>query len=825
MQELIRNISIIAHVDSGKTTITDSLAARGGLMSEDDIGVKRMTDNREDEKERGITIKSTALPLQLPFKDKVYSANLVDSPGHVDFNSEVTQALRVTDGALCIVDAVDGVCVQTETVLRQALAEQVRIVLVINKLDRYFFELHLDAESAYNNIRKIIEKVNVMISTFQVEGKEDGDAQMLSPEKGNVIFACALHSWGFGLNNFAEIYAKKTGKTVDYMMKMLWGENFIDEKTGKITSVSSTTSVRTWNTLVYQPMYDLCTSMLAKNTDYQKILKRFNFTLPTSAITLETEGGKPFYKAVMKHVFPLADILTEVIVNQLPCPVVAQKYRVSTLYDGPLDDDCAKAIRNCDPSGPVMMYVSKLIPSNDGGRFFAFGRIFSGTIRLGQKVTVLGANYKHGSKVDVSQDVSVQRILRLVGNKQDGNLSEMQCGNIVALVGLDNYLTKSGTVTSIPFSSTTNAPYPIKTMKFNVSPVVQVAVNVKNAPDLPKLIESLKKIVKTDGCLQYFHNSYGQHILAGVGELNIQICLGDLRNMLKGVEIEVSKPVVPFRETITTESEICLAKSSNGHNRFYFQAEPMPIALVKELESTTSGLSRDLSSLRKHLISAHEWSTSEAKKVWAFGPQTGEATNMLVDCTKGVSYLPEVQDSIISAFYAVTQQGPLCEEPLQGVRFNLMDVKLHADTIHRGIGQVEPAAKRSMLACILTGTPRLVEPVFQVEFTVPDRSVSKIYSCTPTRRCIITSDEKITGTPMVNLKGYLPVLESFGFTEYMRSETSGQASPQCTFDHWSVMSQDPLDTDSKVYHIIQDTRQGKGISEEIPPLARFLDKL
>jgi elongation factor 2 len=822
-QDFIRNLSIIAHIDSGKTTITDSLAARAGLMSEEDAGTKRFTDNRKDEKERGITIKSTGVSLELMHKDQRFAVNLIDSPGHIDFNSEVTTALRVTDGALCIVDAVEGVCVQTETVLRQALAEQVKIVLVINKLDRYFFEMHLDAETAYNNIRKIIEKVNVMICTYQNDEKEDVS---LSPVKGNVLFSCALHSWGFGLRRFAEIYASKTGKSVEKMMSLLWGENYIDPSTGKmftaptIAGSSGATAQRTFNALIYQPLYDFCLSMTSStSTTYEKTMTRFNLSRE-GLFELEKSGGKPLYKAVMKKAFPLADVLTEVIAEHLPSPVVAQRYRVKTLYEGPMDDDCARAIRNCDPKGPLMMFVSKLVPTKDGGRFYAFGRIFSGTVRPGQKVTVLGANYSHGSKVDVYTDVAIQGVIKLVGNRAD-SVVEMECGNTVALVGLDNYLCKSGTVTTSPLKDA----YPIRTMKFSVSPVVQVAVDVKNSAHLPKLIEGLNRLVKTDGCLQYFHNSYGQHILAGVGELNIQICISDLREMMHGTEILVSKPVVPFRETITVESKICLSKSPNGHNRFYIQAEPMPAELVREIENGIAK-PRDFNAFKKHLISAHGWSTAETKKLWACGPaEGGEPTNMLVDCTKGISYLAEVQDSIVSAFLAATRQSVLCEEPLTGVRFNLMDVKLHTDSIHRGIGQVEPAARRSMHACILTGSPRLVEPVFQLELTVPDRIVGKIYSCVPPRRCTIFSEEKIDGTPMVTMKGYLPVLESFGFTEYMRSETSGQASPQCTFDHWDVMSQDPLDEESKTHKLIVETRANKGISPDIPPLSRLLDKL
>jgi len=245
----IRNISVIAHVDHGKSTLTDSLVSKAGIIAAGKAGDMRFTDTRKDEQDRCITIKSTAISMYFELAKKDLSfiksedaketdgstgflINLIDSPGHVDFSSEVTAALRVTDGALVVVDCVSGVCVQTETVLRQAIAERIKPVLFMNKMDLALITLQCEPEDLYQKFQRIVESVNVIIATYADDNGPMGDIKV-DPSKGSVGFGSGLQAWAFSLKQFSEIYADKFKIDTEKLMNRLWGENFYNPTTKK----------------------------------------------------------------------------------------------------------------------------------------------------------------------------------------------------------------------------------------------------------------------------------------------------------------------------------------------------------------------------------------------------------------------------------------------------------------------------------------------------------------------------------------------------------------------------------------------------------------
>jgi len=818
----IRSMSVIAHVDHGKSTLTDTLICKAGIISAAQAGNARYTDTRADEQERGVTIKSTGVSLYFEMehedgKKDPYLINLIDSPGHVDFSSEVTAALRITDGALVVVDCIEGCAVQTETVLRQALQERVKPCLFMNKVDRCILELKMDPEDMYHRFRNSVENVNVIVATYADELM--GDMQ-LAPELGTVAFGSGLHQWGFTTERFARIYAGKFGMDRDKMMKRLWGDHFFNAPKKVWTNVMKPEGTdkplrRAFCQLIMDPISQLITAVVDDQKEkYDPMLTKLEIKLTSDERNLT---GKPLMKRIMQIWLNAADTLLSMIVLRLPSPVKAQKYRVENLYEGPMDDECSNAIRKCDPEGPLVMYISKMVPTSDKGRFYAFGRVFSGTVATGQKVRIQGPYYTPGKKEDLNIK-SIQRTVLMMGRMTEA-VRDVPCGNTVALVGIDQYLVKAGTITTI------ESAHNIRAMKYSVSPVVKVAVKAKNGKDLPKLVEGLKKLSKSDPLVVCTTEESGEHVIAGCGELHVEICLKDLKDEYAQCEFTTGDPVVSYRETVTElSSQVCLSKSPNKHNRLYVVADPLDDKVSEGIEEGELGQKADPKERAKTLRDKFGWEDNIARKIWCFGPDTFGA-NVVVDGTSGVQYLNEIKEHVVSGMQWASKEGPLCEENMRGIRFAVKDVTLHADSIHRGAGQIMPAARRVMYASELTAKPTLQEPIFLVEITCPTDASSGVYSCLSMRRGHVFEENPREGTPLVQMKAYLPVSESFGFVADLRQQTSGQAFPQCVFDHWENLPGDIKVADGKLVQLLLQIRERKQIKVEMPDLTDYLDKL
>merc|ERR1711976_1064917 len=488
-----------------------------------------------------------------------------------------------------------------------------------------------------------------------------GGNVQVSPANGTVGFGSGLHGWAFTLKQFAEMYASKFGIEEQKLMKRLWGDQFYHPKSKKWAKESQAGFVRGFTQYILDPIYKVFQFCMKKTKpEALALIEKIGVKLTSEEKELEE---KKLLKTVMRKWLPAGEALLQMISIHLPSPLTAQKYRMELLYEGPHDDEAAIAIKSCDPTGPLMMYISKMVPTSDKGRFYAFGRVFSGIVSTGLRSRIMGPNYQPGEKEDLYIK-NIQRTILMMGRYVEP-IEDVPCGNICGLVGVDQYLVKTGTI------STFDGAHNMRVMKFSVSPVVRVAVECKNPADLPKLVEGLKRLSKSDPMVQCINEESGEHIIAGAGELHLEICLKDLEEEHAGIPIKKSDPVVSYRETVSEESDrTCLSKSPNKHNRLFMRARPRPDGLPEAIDKGDVTARQEVKERARYLAEKYDYDVAEARKIWCFGPD-GTGPNIVVDCSKGVQYLNEIKDSVVAGFQWATKEGVLCEENMRGVRLDI----------------------------------------------------------------------------------------------------------------------------------------------------------
>ncbi|KAL4510257.1 hypothetical protein ABPG72_010450 [Tetrahymena utriculariae] len=391
------------------------------------------------------------------------------------------------------------------------------------------------------------------------------------------------------------------------MMNKLWGDNFFDpsDKKQRVDNMNDKGQPlkRAFVQFIMDPICKLDNNCMDNDVELMNtILVGLELTLSQGDKELKGQG---LFKSIMSNWLNAAGIILEMVVIHLPSPKKAQIYRISYLYERHQNDEVAKAMRNCDPKSLLMIYVSKMVPTADKGRFFAFGKVFSGTISTSQKIRILGPNY-YGTKYDLCK-TTIQKTLLMQGRATQ-YISSFPYSNFVGLVGIDQFILKNCTITDHPDAHT------IRSMKQYISSVTTVAINVKNAGDLPKLIEGLKKLSQFDHLvICTSEESTGQHIITGRGELHIEICLKDLEKDYANCPIIKSDHVVTYKETVTDESRIdCMSKSANKGLRIYAKGVPLEVGLSEDIENGTLNPEIDQNERSEFLCQNYGWDRLDA---------------------------------------------------------------------------------------------------------------------------------------------------------------------------------------------------------------------
>ncbi len=672
--EKIRNMAIAAHIDHGKTTFSDNLLAGAGMISEELAGQQLFMDFDKQEQERGITIFASNASMVHHVGGDDYLINLIDTPGHVDFGGDVTRAMRAVDGAIILVDAVETVMPQTETVVRQALKERVKPVLFINKVDRLIRELKLTPEQMQERFVKIITQVNRLIQKY-VE-KEFAEKWLVNVENGSVAFGSAFRNWAISIPTM---------------------------KKEKIT---------------FKDIIDY------------------------------TEQGRDKELAKM---LPLHKIVLNMVVVHLPNPKDAQKYRVPRIWNGDVESPEGRDMIVMNEKGGLAAIITKVVPDPHAG-VVATARLFSGTIKRGQEVRMLGQH-----KTTRIQQVSIYK------GPQRIQMEEIPAGNIVGIVGLaDAFSGETICDVEKPIS-------PFESIKHIFEPVVTKSVECTDPKDLSKLIMFLKQVSREDPTLVVnINEETGEYLVSGLGELHIDAKVErPLKD--KGVDVKASNPIVIYRESVRARSPEAEGKSSNKHNRFYLTVEPLDEGVYHAIVDgriREENIKKTLKQQLQALVDAG-MGRDEAKRI-----EDMYNKNVLIDLTKGIQYLNETIELIIEAFRKVMDSGPLAGEPCTSMKVNLTDAKLHEDAIHRGPAQVIPAVNDAIKACVFNAKPTLLEPIQTIRIDMPEEMISDAMNLVQTRRGQVLDTKVELGTASVEAK--LPVAEMFGFEAMLKSATQGK---------------------------------------------------
>lgn len=707
----IRNIGIVSHIHHGKTTLTDTLAALAGMMSAELVGERMLTWIDEQERERLMTIYGATVTMAHTYANERYLINLLDTPGHVDFGGDVTRAMRAVDGAVVMICAVEGIMPQTETVLKQALAERVKPILFINKVDRAIKELKLTPEQLQQRLERLVIEVNKFVRRH-VE-PQFADRWSFSVKDGSVAFGSALRRWAISVP-----YMQKSGVT-------------------------------------FKEIINHC----AKGED-EELAKQA----------------------------PVHTIVLDMVVRHLPSPIEAQPYRVPKVWKGALESEVGQQMITCDQNGKLAAVITKVVQDPHAG-LISTARIFSGRVVAGQNVYALG----------LKRTIKVQQVTTFIADRRHP-VEYATAGNVVGLVGIGDANVGETLCDPTAFIE------PFEEIKHIFEPVVTKAIEPKHPQDLPKLVEILRILGKEDTTLKIeINQETGETLVSGLGELHLDAKV-ERKIREKGVEIDVSPPIVVYRETCTKRGGPVEGKSPNKHNAFYVEVDPLPRSVYAAMNEGTLPSNKEMKKKDLDFVARLRELGLTEKDVK--GMEIVRNRNVLVDATKGIQYLNEAMELIKEAFEEVVREGPLGGEPCSGVIVRLTDAKLHEDAIHRGPAQVIPAVRAAIKNAMLLGGATLLEPRQIILINTDHESVGNVMKEVQTRRGEVL--EVTTELGSMNVKAKLPVAEMFGFEAALKSATGGRG-----FYFLVDVIFEPIPKELLEQTVIK-IRQRKGLSAEMP---------
>jgi len=675
-QDLMRNIAVVGHLHHGKTGLIDMLVSSTHAgFSYDNKQHRRFLDTRQDEREREMSIK--AKPISVVLQDsrgKSYLINIMDTPGHPNFFDETVAALRICDGVLIVIDAVEGAMMGTEKVIKQAIIEGLGIVLVINKIDRLTVELRLPPNDAYYKIRHMIDEVNSLIEQNSHFSKNTGiEPKKLNPIDGNVLFTTSEFTGCFSLLSYAKIYAETYRCKIPpkELARFFWGDVYFNYETHKFQAKpSGTGSNRSFVEFILDPFYKIVGQAIGEEkSQLESTLNKLGLYLKKKEYKLDT---KELLRIVMQKMYGDTSCIIDAIVSNTPTTKIGNIQKIKRNYVGPLNVEPGTNLLKSDPKEFLYVNIVKLYHKPDCLSFYAFGRVLSGTLKKGMNVKIFGENYNTIEQ----EDMAIKEVgdIFLYQSRYNIPISTAYPGDWVLIDGIDQSIVKTATLTNAENELPVDIMRPLY---FSMEPVMKVACEPLNPSELPKMLDGLRKIAKSYTIAKTRVEETGEHLVVGTGELYLDCIFHDLRKLYADIEIKVSDPGVTFCETVSDTSSIkCFAESTNKKNKLTMISEPLDKGMAAEIESEEIKIDWEPKKLTSHLESKYGWDALSARSLWAFGP-TKLGTNALIDYTLPSAIdkksLNTIKDSIVQGFQWATREGPLCEEPIRNTKFKLLD--------------------------------------------------------------------------------------------------------------------------------------------------------
>jgi 116 kDa U5 small nuclear ribonucleoprotein component len=807
--ERCRNVSVVGHLHHGKTSLLDLLVQHchhqapqrprtSNKTSYTREKLPRYLDSLLLEQERGISLRAKPICLLLANSQtgSACAVNLMDCPGHADFREDVGVSISLmSEHILLVVDCVEGVQVETEAALRTALNLNKSITLVLTKMERLWLELKLPPVDAHFKLKHTIDRLNTIAGKCQ-----------FAPESGNVIFASAVGGFAFSLLSFAQLKYPEVQDSRG-LSRRLWGDCFYSQETRKFTAAPQDSAPkRSFVTLVLEPLYKLYTQVLsaADAKSLQEFLSENLSTKPLAAKSLDL-NPKPL----------LRDLICKFFLSQ---PILGLTDALTSL---PVSVD---TVDNC---GPLLMSICKVYPptsilssgnsrgSIDQPRVLC--RLWQGEVRSGLQVQI------HGTDTEEVLTATLTNIF-IPCTRYDIPVSKTS-SPWVLLTGIPlDRIIKYGTIRG---ASNCDIIPPPRLFIPNTASFFRVSIEPLVPSELPKMLQVLRLVGLLYPSLQTYVEESGEHVLRAPGELYLDCILHNLRS-LGEVQIRLSDPSASLAETVSEVSTLkCFADTANGKVRITMLAEPMEKGLSELIETrnlntdndnknnkntdNSSNNNNNNNNIKNNIINTSLPSESILMEKFGWDRLSCRSVlavsggNVLLDDTFNESaegLLDACRASLVQGFQWAVREGPLCEEPIRGVKFRLLSLQIMGEegTDNRiavsvlSPAQLVPAARRCCYAAFLTASPRLLEPIQNVNITAPSECVEVIYGLLARRRGHILADTPLAGTPLYTLQALLPLLDSPGFEVDLRSMTAGAAMPHSTFSHWQAIPGDPLDT-------------------------------